>query len=98
LTLSSAALIFSVSFIKGVELKHLLVESWICFAASITGMLASFIWAAWVIEKSIKEDDAKKITFHRRGIIILNILSGLFYVIGLILSMFYVYHNFLRLQ
>lgn len=77
----------------------MLILSWGSWALSSAVVLYSYFTSRIALEKTIKQVDLEKIYVERPGGLssiitsILNILSGLFFLLGLILMIIFVYNN-----
>jgi len=106
ISLSSGALGISIVFItnvikdKIIVYKKLLFSSWLFFTLTILIILFSFISSIFTFNRAINQTDADKIYEESPGgiwniiTIILNVLSIIFFITGLILLLFFVLYNF----
>jgi hypothetical protein len=105
LTLSGGALGISFAFVKDfisdnvIVLPTLLFFSWISWGMSIVGVLFSFYFSMRAIRKSIDQVDKGVIYSSQPGggyskiTSILNLLSGLFFITGIVLIAVFVLNN-----
>lgn len=109
LTLSSAALGLSLSFIKDIVpindiIKYEILElSWCFFLISIVITIASFVLSQWGIKRQLKYAEeyylnGKEKYYNKKNIYkilttIFNHLSGVFFILALILTIFFVTSN-----
>ena len=109
LTLSSAALGLSLTFIKDiVPFKDIinywtLVLSWVFFLISIVVTIISFILSQWAIKRQLKYAEeyylnGKENFFNKKNICkdlttIFNHISGIIFILALILTIFFVTSN-----
>jgi hypothetical protein len=108
LTLSSSALGLSLAFIKDVtpvstaRYSPLLISSWWLFGFSIVATIASFMTSQCAIRDQITasekyyidgEEDARKETAASKWTEKLNLLSGIAFIIGIVLTIVFVTLN-----
>lgn len=101
LTLSGGALGISFAFFKDIvgnnpiQFSFLLLISWICWSLSLTSILFSFLSSQRALRKAIQQIDSNQ---EPRNIancitVILNIASGILFVLGLISIAIFVFIN-----
>ena len=105
LMLSSGALAVSITLIKdflGVEELQslcLLFMAWIAWCSSVTSVLLSHYFSRLAVREAIKQVDNDKIYKENAGgrfdkfTASLNNLSGLFFILGLFLLIFFIFNN-----
>jgi len=102
ITLSTGALGLSFAFIKDVvDIKvasniNFLTGAWICFTLSVLSVLLSFTASKYALDQAIiAEDNNEEIQINRADLIttILNWLSSIFFIIGLVFIIVFVKLN-----
>ena len=102
ITLSTGALGLSFAFIKDVvDIKvasniNFLTGAWICFTLSVLSVLLSFTASKYALDQAIiAEDNNEEIQINRADVIttILNWLSSIFFIIGLVFIIVFVKLN-----
>lgn len=105
ISLSGGALGVSIAFINNIignnpiHYQNCLLWAWILWIVSIVTILVSFFSSHRAIEKAIRQVDNREVYEKHLGggwdkvTSTLNIISGVAFLLGMLLIIFFIYHN-----